>query len=128
MRGGFAVMVYLRRIDPLHQLTVPDLQQVHREMFKSVHPWAGQFRSPGQMTIVAGFPAADPGRIVRELELALLQTRDLAPFINYLGASAGLPNVNGPWRPQFRVGPRFLEGAADKPTFDEDLAWSRRMS
>jgi len=43
----------------------------------NLRSWAGEFRSPGQLAVVAGHPAADPGRIARELELALVQTRKL---------------------------------------------------
>lgn len=199
LRGALDTLAFLRGIEPLRQLKVTDLQMVHHAMFKEVHPWAGQFRRAGQMAIVAGFPAADPSRIARELELALCQMRelldrgiaagnplaalaalallhvrfervhpfqdgngrtgrailavqfeklfgvlprftdqpgyraairasaqrDLAPLINYLGASAGLPRVTEPWPAPFRVNPRFLEEAGTQPTFDDDLAWSR---
>ena len=64
-------------VDLFGRLTVADLQAVHFHLFKGVHPWAGEFRTPGQMAVVAGFPAADPPRIRRELELALHQTRQL---------------------------------------------------
>jgi len=77
MRGGAESLVYLRGVQPLGQFSVADMQQVHFLMFKWAHPWAGQFRQPGQMAIVAGFPAADPPRIVRELELALVQLKEM---------------------------------------------------
>ena len=64
-------------VDLFERLTGADLQAVHFHLFKGVHPWAGEFRKPGQMAVVAGFPAADPARIRRELELALYQTRHL---------------------------------------------------
>ena len=192
----------MRTIEPASALTVADIQQVHYLVFEGVHPWAGQFRSMGQMATIAGFPAADPDRIVRELELALVQMRelletgraagdpqlmlaalgfmhvrfervhpfldgngrsgrailavqieetfgilprltdqpgyreamlvsagrDLAPLLNYLGASVGLPNVAGVWHPPFKISPRFLEEIAVSPTFNEDLAWSRTGS
>ena len=54
--------------------------------------------------------------------------RDLAPLINYLGASVELPNIKAPWRPSFRINPRFLEDVSANPMFDEDLAWSRMLS
>ena len=74
IRDAFA---FLSSIDVFNHLTVADLQAVHIQMFQAVHPWAGQFRNPGQMAVVAGFPAADSSRIWRELELALFQTRQL---------------------------------------------------
>jgi fido (protein-threonine AMPylation protein) len=64
-------------VDALDGLVVADFQAVHFHLFKGVHPWAGEFRSLGQLAVVAGHPAADPGRIRRELELTLLQTRQL---------------------------------------------------
>ena len=200
--GALDALAYLRTIEPASALTVAEIQQVHYLVFKGVHPWAGQFRSMGQMATIAGFPAADPDRIVRELELALVQMRelletgraagdpqlmlaalgfmhvrfervhpfldgngrsgrailavqieetfgilprltdqpgyreamlvsagrDLAPLLNYLGASVGLPNVAGVWHPPFKISPRFLEEIAVSPTFNEDLAWSRTGS
>jgi fido (protein-threonine AMPylation protein) len=75
--GALDALAYLRTIEPASALTVADIQQVHYLVFQGVHPWAGQFRSMGQMATIAGFPAADPDRIVRELELALVQTREL---------------------------------------------------
>ena len=200
--GALDALAYLRTIEPASALTVAEIQQVHYLVFKGVHPWAGQFRSLGQMATIAGFPAADPDRIVRELELALVQTRelletgraagdpqlmlaalgfmhvrfervhpfldgngrsgrailavqveeafrtlpqltdqpgyreamwasagrDLAPLLNYLGASLALPSVAGVWRPPFKIGPRFLEEIAESPTFNNDLAWSRTVS
>lgn len=68
---------FLRTAEVLDGLTVTDLQAVHYHLFQRAHPWAGQFRGPGQMAVVAGFPAADSSRIPRELELALHQTRQL---------------------------------------------------
>ena len=200
LRGGVETLTYLRGSDALRQLTVADLHQVHYLMFCGVHPWAGEFRRPGELAVVSGYPAADPQRIERELELTVWQThellesadanqnphemiaalaffhvryerahpfldgngrtgrailavqfekvfgtlpkftdqagyreairasagRDLAPFINYLGASAGLPRITGAWRAPFQVSPRFLEDAGNPP-FEEDLAWSRRV-
>ena len=73
-RNAFA---FLNSVNVMERLTVADLQAVHFHLFKGVHPWAGEFRTPGQMAVVAGFPAADPPRIRRELELALHQTRHL---------------------------------------------------
>lgn len=70
-------MSFLRSMDALEHLSVGDLQAVHFHLFKEVHPWAGQFRAPGQLAMVAGYPAADSSRIHRELELALHQTRHL---------------------------------------------------
>ena len=75
--GSLDALDLLRSIQVNERLTVAVLQSVHFHMFKSVHPWAGQFRTPGQMAVVAGFPAADTSRIRRELELALFQTRQL---------------------------------------------------
>ena len=200
--GGIVdALAYLSGIEPLRELSVRDIQQVHFQMFKGVHPWAGQFRRTGEMATVAGYPAADSQRIERELEQAVWQTRelldsaeanqnphevmaalaffhvryervhpfldgngrtgrtilavqfekvfgtlpkftdqagyreairasaqrDLTPLINYLGASAGLPRIIGAWRAPFQITPRFLEVAVNPP-FEEDLAWSRRVS
>lgn len=76
-QGNRDALAFLRSIEAVERLTVADLQAVHFHLFKEVHPWAGEFRTPGQMAVVAGFPAADAPRIGRELELALLQTRQL---------------------------------------------------
>lgn len=77
IKGVGDAIVYLQAVDVFEHLKVADLQAVHFHLFKGVHPWAGEFRTPGQMAVVAGFPAADPPRIRRELELTLLQTRQL---------------------------------------------------
>jgi fido (protein-threonine AMPylation protein) len=77
VEGVGDAIVYLGAVDVFEGLTVADLQAVHFHLFRAVHPWAGEFRSPGQMAVVAGFPAADPPRIRRELELVLHQTRQL---------------------------------------------------
>jgi fido (protein-threonine AMPylation protein) len=61
----------------LQRLGVADLCHVHHENFQAVHPWAGQVRTSGQVTAVAGFPSADPARIQGELELLLFQFREL---------------------------------------------------
>ena len=76
-QGNRDAFAFLRGIEVGEQLTVADLQAVHFHIFKRAHPWAGEFRTPGQMAVIAGFPAADPARIHRELELTLLQTRQL---------------------------------------------------
>ena len=75
--GNRDTLAFLRSIEVMERLTVADLQAVHFHLFKGVHPWAGEFRTPGQMAVVSGFPAADPSRIRRELELALFQTQQL---------------------------------------------------
>ena len=75
--GTRAALTFLRSMETLEHLSVEDLQAVHFHIFKEVHPWAGQFRAPGQLAMVAGYPAADSSRIHRELELALHQTRHL---------------------------------------------------
>ncbi len=75
--GNRDVLTFLRSIDVFNGAGVGDLAAVHFHLFKHVHPWAGQFRTPGQMATIAGYPAADPARIPRELELALHQTRHL---------------------------------------------------
>ena len=75
--GSWDAFAFLSSIDVFERLSAADLQTVHFHMFKAVHPWAGQFRTPGQMAVVAGFPAADSSRIPRELDLALHQTREL---------------------------------------------------
>jgi fido (protein-threonine AMPylation protein) len=77
MVGDLNASAFLRQIDPVHGLRVGDFQQVHYLIFKKVHPWAGQFRITGQMAIVAGYPAADPQRINRELEMSIFQTSEL---------------------------------------------------
>lgn len=77
IKGTGDAVVFLTTIDTFFPLSVADLQAVHFHLFKHVHPWAGQFRAPGQMATIAGYPAADPVRIQRELELALHQTRQL---------------------------------------------------
>src|SRR5262245_57726280 len=86
--GSRDALAFLRGIDPLLHVQVADIRHVHREIFQRVHPWAGQCRTPGQMTTVAGYPSADPQRIVRELELALFQTREL---LDAALASSDLP-------------------------------------
>lgn len=63
-------------IDLLTGLTVADMQETHYQVFKHLHPWAGDFRAHGQITTIAGFPAAEPPRISRELEMTLIQTRE----------------------------------------------------
>lgn len=73
--GNRDALQFLRSINVLESLTVADLHVVHYHLFQRVHPWAGQFRSRGQLATVAGYPAADSSRIQRELELALHQTR-----------------------------------------------------
>ena len=75
--GNRDALRFLGSIDVLEAITVADLQVLHFHLFQRVHPWAGQFRTPGQMATVAGYPAADSIRIQRELELALHQTRQL---------------------------------------------------
>lgn len=75
--GQLDALTMLRQIDPLQQLGVEDLQLVHHLIFQKVHPWAGEFRTPGQMATVSGYPSADPHRIGRELELALCQYQEL---------------------------------------------------
>lgn len=77
LRGGADALAYLRGIDPLQQLGVADLRHVHHLIFSGAHPWAGNFRRPGELAIVSGFPAADPHRIERELELAIRQMREV---------------------------------------------------
>lgn len=75
--GQLDALIALRSIDSLQGIGVEDLQLVHHLIFRRVHPWAGQFRTPGQMATVSGYPSADPHRICRELELALVQFREL---------------------------------------------------
>ena len=88
---------YLCAVDVLNGLAVADFQAVHFQIFRGVHPWAGQFRLPGQVAVVAGRPGADPARIGRELEMTLQQTRQLLDV---------------------------AEGESE-PSLAEDLAWSR---
>lgn len=75
--GQLDALTALRSIDSLQELGVEDLRLVHHLIFQRVHPWAGQFRTPGQMATVSGYPSADPHRIDRELQLALFQYREL---------------------------------------------------
>lgn len=49
--------------------------------------------------------------------------RELAPLINYLGASVDLPRIQS-WKSPFQVQPRFLE-TATMPSLPDDLDWSR---
>lgn len=77
IHGTGDALRYLRAVEVLGGLVVADFQSVHFHLFKGVHPWAGEFRAPGQLSVVSGYPAADPGRIARELELTLIQTRQL---------------------------------------------------
>lgn len=77
LQGGVDALAYLRTIEPLQGLGVADLRHVHHLMFTGAHPWAGNFRRPGQLAIVSGYPAADPQRIECELELALRQMREI---------------------------------------------------
>jgi fido (protein-threonine AMPylation protein) len=197
--GNLNAIAFLREVDTLHGLRIGDVRHVHYLTFEQVHPWAGQFRRPGQLVTVSGFPAADPPRIKREVSLALVQTEELfdearteedglrwlaalaffhvrferihpfldgngrtgrillaaqfeavfgkrpsfanqkdyrgalqaasrnnlAPLMNYLGASIGLAPTATPWRTRFRLAPRFLEEPTDEPSFLDDIAWSR---
>jgi len=77
LKGTADALAFLGGINSLRQIALPDIQVVHRLIFNGVHPWAGESRKPGQLAIVSGFPAADPQRIVRELELALYQLREI---------------------------------------------------
>jgi fido (protein-threonine AMPylation protein) len=196
--GTVDALAYLSDVECLGELSNRNIQQVHYQIFKGVHPWAGQFRRLGEMATVSGYPAADSQRIARELELAVVQTRelldsaeangnahdvlaalaffhvrfervhpfldgngrggrvilavqfeqafgslpqftdqsgyreairasarkDLGPFISYLGASVGLPKIEGAWPAPFQVAPRFLETEMNPP-FEDDLDWSR---
>lgn len=81
--GTVDTLTYLRAIDPPGQFVVADIQSAHHLMFKGVHPWAGRFRQPGQLAMISGYPAAESPRIVRELELALFQMREMmeAPIL-----------------------------------------------
>jgi fido (protein-threonine AMPylation protein) len=78
LQGTVDAAEHLHSVEVLNGLVPADFQAVHYHLFKGVHPWAGEFRSLGQLAVVAGHPAADPGRIHRELELALAQTRQLS--------------------------------------------------
>lgn len=75
--GQLDALTLLRNIDPLQGIGIEDLRVVHHLIFHRVHPWAGQFRAPGQVATVSGYPSADPYRIARELELAVYQFREL---------------------------------------------------
>lgn len=77
LQGGVDALAYLRAIDPLGPLGTADLRHVHHLMFTRAHPWAGSYRRPGQLAIVSGYPAADPQRIERELELAVIQMHEI---------------------------------------------------
>ena len=69
--GGTEALAFLRATDP--RLTPDNIRSVHGLLFRGVHPWAGSFRASGQLAIMAGYPAADPGRITRELEMMARQ-------------------------------------------------------
>lgn len=199
--GTLNALKFLQEVNVLQGLHVGDFQQVHGLIFEKVHPWAGQYRTAGQVATIAGFPAAEPQRIPREISLALVQTleimgqaenardgllwlgaiaflhvrferihpfldgngragrailavqfealfaalprfadqkayraalhasakKDLAPLMNYLGASAGLPEVPAPWVPPFRLAPRFMEDMTQQTGLFDDLAWSRAI-
>lgn len=77
MIGTLDALELLRGIDPVRALSVADIRHVHYRIFSEVHPWAGQFRSVGQMATIGGFPTAEPYRIVRELDLALFQSAEM---------------------------------------------------
>ncbi len=77
LQGGVDALAYLRSIDVLQRLTIADLRQVHHLTFIRAHPWAGNFRKPGELAIVSGFPAADAQRIERELQLAIRQMQEI---------------------------------------------------
>jgi hypothetical protein len=189
-------IAFLKEIDVLHNLGIEDLKHVHHLIFQQVHPWAGEFRTIGQMTTVAGFPSADPQRVVRELTMLLIQTSELidealaaddglqwlavlaffhtrferihpfldgtgrvilnaqfesifdlplsiadqsryrttlhaasagnlAPLMNFFGASLNLyANVDS-WVVPFRLAPRFLDQAEPEPSLLDDVHWSR---
>jgi fido (protein-threonine AMPylation protein) len=197
--GTLNGLAFLREVNVLQELRPGDIQHVHFLLFEKVHPWAGQYRTRGQLATIAGFPAAEPERIVREISMTLFQTSelmgaaaasgdgfqwlaavaffharfervhpfldgngrtgrsilaiqlevlfgrlpgfekqpayraalrasaksDLAPLMNYLGTTAGLPGVMGPWPSAFRLQPRFMEDIAERTSLIDDLAWSR---
>jgi fido (protein-threonine AMPylation protein) len=49
------------------------IQMAHWLLFRRVHPWAGEFRRAGEMSIVAGYPGAEHWRIGREFDLLATQ-------------------------------------------------------
>lgn len=53
------------------------IQGLHNIAFRDVYLWAGSFRSPGQTVGVGGFIAADPERIIPELQLTFLQCTEI---------------------------------------------------
>ncbi len=61
-----AVFLLANSTDYLARATI---QTAHYLLFRRVHPWAGEFRRMGQLAMVAGYPASDPQRVDRELEL-----------------------------------------------------------
>lgn len=68
--------------------TLQLLRTVHYLAFGEVHPWAGSFRKPNQSSAIGGYPAADPLRIERELQLANLQYRSMLADERYCQLSA----------------------------------------
>lgn len=73
--GAAAAQVFLRQptTDAFQLVTI---RLVHRINFEPVYPWAGDFRTPGQLATIGGYVAADAGRIEAELDLLYQQSQD----------------------------------------------------
>lgn len=85
--GWLLANQYLSELNP--DPFAPDTSRnVHELMFGEVHPWAGEFRKPGQSVILGGYPGADSWRIPRELELLQLQTSALYDLLGAKNFSA----------------------------------------
>ncbi len=72
-QGAADAYIHARSLNLCTELRPADIQALHFHIFARVHPWAGTFRQVGQLAIIAGRVAAEPGRIVRELQLTWRQ-------------------------------------------------------
>jgi fido (protein-threonine AMPylation protein) len=90
--GAMAAEKFLSEYSPDH-LAPDTCRVVHRLMFENIHPWAGDFRRPGESIIVAGYPGADSCRIRPELTLLQSQishwpNHAVSPALTQLQSSA----------------------------------------
>ena len=102
--------------------------------FERVHPFLDGNGRAGRAILAVQFettfgrlPKFSDQQGYREAMRASVK-RDLAPLLNYLSESAGLPKIGERWQSPFQIHPRFLEEAAAEPMFEDDLAWSRMVS
>jgi fido (protein-threonine AMPylation protein) len=56
--------------EPIVNPTLEQIQALHFEIFKDVHPWAGEIRKPGNLVTMGGIVACEPQRIKIELGYA----------------------------------------------------------